>query len=59
MFHRTLKNAHIRRLALRSEGNIINEHLDLMVQTELGRFHEFSVGARVGARLMLERLKEL
>ena len=30
-----------------------------MEQTELGRFHEFSVGVRVGAQLMLEMMKEL
>ena len=30
-----------------------------MEQNELGRFHEFSVGVRVGAQLMLEMLKEL
>lgn len=30
-----------------------------MEQTELGRFHEFSVGVRVGAQLMIEMLKEL
>lgn len=30
-----------------------------MEQTELGRFHEFSVGVRVGAQLILEMLKEL
>lgn len=29
-----------------------------MEQTEIGRFHEFSVGFRVGAQLMLEMLKE-
>lgn len=28
-------------------------------QSELGRFHEFSVGVRVGAQLMIEMLKEL
>lgn len=28
-------------------------------QSELGRFHEFSVGVRVGAQLMIEILKEL
>ena len=31
----------------------------LMEQTELGRYHEFSVGVRVGAQLMIEMLKEL
>lgn len=30
-----------------------------MEQDELGRFHEFSVGVRVGAQLMLEMMKEL
>lgn len=30
-----------------------------MEQIELGRFHEFSVGYRVGAQLMLEMMKEL
>ena len=30
-----------------------------MEQNELGRFHEFSVGVRVGAQLMLEMLKDL
>ena len=30
-----------------------------MEQNELGRFHEFSVGVRVGAQLMIEMLKEL
>lgn len=30
-----------------------------MEQTELERFHEFSVGCRVGAQLMLEMTKEL
>lgn len=30
-----------------------------MEQNELGRFHEFSVGVRVGAQLMLEMMKEL
>lgn len=30
-----------------------------MEQAELSRFHEFSVGYRVGAQLMLEMLKEL
>ena len=30
-----------------------------MEQSELGRFHEFSVGVRVGAQLMIEMLKEL
>lgn len=31
----------------------------LMEQIELSRFHEFSVGVRVGAQLMIEMLKEL
>lgn len=30
-----------------------------MEQAELSRFHEFSVGCRVGAQLMLEMMKEL
>lgn len=30
-----------------------------MEQAELSRFHEFSVGFRVGAQLMLEMTKEL
>lgn len=30
-----------------------------MEQAELSRFHEFSVGVRVGAQLMLEMLKDL
>ncbi len=30
-----------------------------MEQSELRRFHEFSVGVRVGAQLMIEMLKEL
>lgn len=30
-----------------------------MEQAELGRFHEFSVGVRVGAQLMLEMMKDL
>ena len=51
-------------------ARIINDHPDLaqlmeeyenaqMEQNELGRFHEFSVGVRVGAQLMIEMLKEL
>ena len=28
-------------------------------QNELGRFHEFSVGVRVGAQLMIEMMKDL
>ena len=51
-------------------AKIIKQHSDLaqlmeeyeiaqMEQNELGRFHEFSVGVRVGAQLMLEMLKEL
>ena len=31
----------------------------LMEQIELSRYHEFSVGVRVGAQLMIEMLKEL
>lgn len=31
----------------------------LMEQIELSRFHEFLVGVRVGAQLMIEMLKEL
>ena len=31
----------------------------LMEQTELSRYHEFSIGVRVGAQLMIEMLKEL
>lgn len=49
---------------------ILEQHPDLvqlfeeyetaqMEQSELGRFHEFSVGVRVGAQLMIEMLKEL
>lgn len=30
-----------------------------MEQTELCRFHEFSVGYRVGAQLMIEMMREL
>lgn len=30
-----------------------------MEQTALGRFHEFSMGVRAGAQLMLEVMKEL
>lgn len=30
-----------------------------MEQAELSRFHEFSVGYRVGAQLMIEMIKEL
>lgn len=51
-------------------AKIIKQHSDLaqlmeeyetaqMEQNELGRFHEFSVGVRVGAQLMLEMMKEL
>lgn len=40
--------------------NLMEEYENAqMEQTELGRFHEFSVGVRVGAQLMLEMLKEL
>ena len=37
------------------------EDLDnaLMEQTELSRYHEFSVGVRVGAQLMIEMMKDL
>lgn len=52
------------------KAEILKKHPDLdqlmeklvnaqMEQTELGRFHEFSVGVRVGAQLMLEMLEEL
>ncbi len=51
-------------------AKILKLHLDLalfmedfdnalMEQIELSRFHEFSVGFRVGAQLMIEMLKEL
>lgn len=51
-------------------ANILKQYPDLaqlieeyenaqMEQNELGRFHEFSVGVRVGAQLMIEMLKEL
>ena len=51
-------------------ARIIKHHPDLaqlmeeyenaqMEQNELGRFHEFSVGVRVGAQLMIEMLKGL
>lgn len=40
--------------------NLMEEYENAqMEQTELGRFHEFSVGFRVGAQLMLEMMKEL
>lgn len=52
------------------KAKILEQHPDLaqlmeeyenaqMEQTELGRFHEFSIGVRVGAQLMLEMMKEL
>ena len=52
------------------KSRIIKQHPDLaqlmedfdnalMEQTELSRYHEFSVGVRVGAQLMIEMLKEL
>lgn len=52
------------------KAKILEQHPDLeqlmeelanaqMEQTELERFHEFSVGVRVGAQLMIEMLKEL
>lgn len=52
------------------KAEILEQHPDLeqlmedytnaqLEQSELGRFHEFSVGVRVGAQLMLEMLKEL
>lgn len=51
-------------------AKILKQHPDLaqlmeeyenaqMEQTELGRFHEFSIGFRAGAQLMLEMMKEL
>lgn len=53
-----------------SRANILKQYPDLaqlieeydtaqMEQNELGRFHEFSVGVRVGVQLMLEMMKEL
>ncbi len=52
------------------KAKILEQHPDLaqlmekltnaqMEQTVLGRFHEFSVGVRVRAQLMIEMLKEL
>lgn len=52
------------------KAKMLELHLDLkqlmeelensqMERTELSRFHEFSVGHRVGAQLMLEMMKEL
>lgn len=52
------------------KAKILEQHPDLeqlmeeysnaqLEQSELGRFHEFSVGVRVGAQLMIEMLKEL
>lgn len=54
----------------RCKAKILGLHPDLkqlmeeltnaqMEQTELSRFHEFLVGYRVGAQLMLEMMKEL
>lgn len=54
----------------RVKAKMIELHLDLkqlmeeltnaqMAQTELSRFHEFSVWFRAGAQLMLEMMKEL
>ncbi len=51
-------------------ARILEQHPDLeqlmeeysnaqLEQSELGRYHEFSVGVRVGAQLMIEMLKEL
>ena len=41
-------------------AQLIEEYENVQLeQNELGRFHEFSVGVRVGAQLMLEMLKEL
>ena len=56
--------------AERIKSKILELHPDLtqlmaeltnaqMEQAELSRFHEFSVGYRVGAQLMIEMLKEL
>lgn len=52
------------------KAKILEQHPDLeqlmeeyantqMEQTELERFHEFSVGVRVGAQLMIEMMKEI
>ena len=52
------------------KAKILEQHPDLdqlmeelanaqMEQAELGRFHEFSVGVRVGAQLMIEMMKEI
>lgn len=52
------------------KAKILERYLDLeqlmeecsnaqLEQSELERFHEFSVGVRVGAQLMIEMLKEL
>ncbi len=39
--------------------NLMDEYENAqMEQNKFGRFHEFSVGVRVGAQLMLEMLKE-
>lgn len=54
----------------RCKAKILELHPDLkqlmeeltnaqMEQAELSRFHEFSVGFRAGAQLMLEMMKEL
>lgn len=51
-------------------AKVLKQHPDLaqlmeeyenaqMEQNEFGRFHEFSVGVRVGAQLMFEMMKEL
>ncbi len=51
------------------KAEILKQHPDLeqlmedfnnaqLEQSELGRFHEFLVGVRVGAQLMIEMLKE-
>lgn len=52
------------------KAKIIKQHLDLaqlmedlnnalMEQIEFSRYHEFSVGVRVGAQLMIEMMKDL
>ena len=54
----------------RCKAKILEQHPDLeqlmedlanaqMEQAELGRFHEFSVGFRVGAQMMIEMMKEI
>lgn len=41
-------------------GQLIEEYENAqMEQVNLGAYHEFSVGVRVGAQLMIEMLKEL